>query len=114
MKSKSGEELIEQQDSAETCFYDSTFDLRAVNITDIKDYQDGITSLWWWENKSGDNYDDYHTNRVLEMMDMFKEDNEALYPIILNKSLKLYDGHHRLTALNELGFKKIQAWVERC
>lgn len=49
-----------------------------------------------WE-KDDDNYDQYHTNTIDEMVSFIKNGGE-LPPLIVNKDYGLYDGQHRLTA----------------
>ncbi|MCO7175833.1 ParB/RepB/Spo0J family partition protein [Sporolactobacillus kofuensis] len=49
-----------------------------------------------WKNDP-ENYDDYHTDNIKQMVDSIHEGG-ALPPMIVNKDLGLYDGQHRLTA----------------
>lgn len=49
-----------------------------------------------WANDP-ENYDDYHTDNVKQMVDHIHEGG-TLPPMIVNKELGLYDGQHRLTA----------------
>jgi hypothetical protein len=51
-----------------------------------------------WANHP-ENYDDYHTENIKQMVDYIKEGG-SLPPMIVNKDLGLYDGQHRLTAFS--------------
>ncbi|WP_100486202.1 hypothetical protein [Sporolactobacillus pectinivorans] len=49
-----------------------------------------------WENHP-ENYDDYHTDNVKQMIDYIHEGGK-FSPLICDKEFGLYDGQHRLTA----------------
>ncbi|MFX3619351.1 MAG: hypothetical protein ACE3JK_17755 [Sporolactobacillus sp.] len=49
-----------------------------------------------WE-KDPENYDDYHTDNINQMVEYLRDGNK-LPPLIVNQKLGLYDGQHRLTA----------------
>ncbi|BBN97806.1 MULTISPECIES: ParB N-terminal domain-containing protein [Sporolactobacillus] len=53
-----------------------------------------------WANDP-ENYDDYHTDNVKQMVDHLHEGGK-LPPMIVGKDLSLYDGQHRLTAYSLL------------
>ncbi|MFT8364186.1 MAG: ParB N-terminal domain-containing protein [Sporolactobacillus sp.] len=48
-----------------------------------------------------ENYDNYHTDNVKQMIDSLQSGG-TLPPLIIDKKLGLYDGQHRLTAYSML------------
>lgn len=64
-----------------------------------------------WENHP-ENYDDFHTDNVKQMIDYIHEGGK-LPPLIVNKNLGLYDGQHRLTAYSMMPeIKQIEIYKE--
>lgn len=49
-----------------------------------------------WNNDE-DNYDNWHTDNINNMIEYINEGN-TLPPLIVNRNYGLYDGQHRLTA----------------
>lgn len=85
---------------------DSKFMLLTINKNELinKSIYDGSCDNYFDLNKweqHGDNYDNYHTDTISNMIDYLKEGGN-LPPLIVNKNLGLYDGQHRLTAYMEL------------
>lgn len=64
-----------------------------------------------WE-KHPENYDDYHTDNVKQMIDHIHEGG-SFPPLICNKDFGLYDGQHRLTAYSMMPeINKVQIYKE--
>ncbi|MCL1631716.1 ParB N-terminal domain-containing protein [Sporolactobacillus sp. CPB3-1] len=64
-----------------------------------------------WANHP-ENYDDYHTDNIKQMIDYIHEGGK-LPPMIVTKDLSLYDGQHRLTAYSMLPeIKEVEIYKE--
>ncbi|MCO7127106.1 ParB N-terminal domain-containing protein [Sporolactobacillus shoreicorticis] len=64
-----------------------------------------------WANDP-ENYDDYHTDNVKQMVDYLQEGG-ILPPMMVNRDLSLYDGQHRLTAYSLIPeIKEVEIYKE--
>lgn len=81
------------------------FELKKVNINDLKDY-----FMTYDEMVSMDMDEDLSIfKRIYSALD----NGEELKPIVIDKNMKLIDGSHRLSALYEMGYTYIDAFVEQ-
>lgn len=80
------------------------------------DISDRIESFSEYQLKEIDisdiDIDEFYLNQY--KVDEFKEEYQKIGdypPIVLEDNLRIIDGTHRVNALNELGVKKVKAWI---
>lgn len=122
-----GKDLISRMNSENTDFYDSEFVEDLIDIKNISDHQMKMDTLRYMRDLDKMEQQDRdeepnteHQDKVTEMMKGHKKGENItmlFQPIIVTKKHKdgsygVWDGHHRLTALNELGAKKVKVFRE--
>jgi len=106
---KRGSDLINEYDSAVMDFADDIFFLDEMNIDEIDLHKTNKDTIEFWEKMDKGDGDTYHVDLVRRMM----TDVQNLAPVIVGLHGEVFDGHHRLTAFNELGIKTIKVWRQK-